>query len=288
LSPIPLTDSFSESKKAISIKNLLAFKFDESPSSKTSAKHVPLTTRVNPTVEKENIKKDLEIVNLTSINKQLLKAQENKSELIKSYYQENNLLKKEISQMRVEIEALKNHITKLKFKIKHYKIAFQETGVNNNILNKMDFLINKDDTLEEKKEKNKKREVILNREHTPSSKIKGIPVPSMNLIKESMIHNFGLGSTLNSGLATSTSINSNSNSNTMNFLNRTGTGTVSGNGNTTGNNTGTPTGTGVLSFKKVNDKDALPSFFKSSLKAMNSVDHYKRLTLNYIRKYYLD
>lgn len=227
-----------------------------------------MTSRVNHSVEKENIKKDLEIVNLTSINKQLLKAQENKSELVKSYYQENTQLKKELSQMKLEIEALKNHISKLKFKIKHYKIALQETGGKKNILEKLKVDIMNDLESKEKKGQSSKRVIKLD---VPSSKIKGIPLPPMNKIRESFLQNLGLASTLNLGPTASLASTNN------NF-----------------NMTSTSTATEILSSilnkrKSIRDveKDSVPSFFKSSLNVMKSADHYKRLTLNYIRKFKL-
>jgi hypothetical protein len=236
-------DSYSE-QRPVTIKNLLSFKFDDPLGTKISSKNIPQTTRANGSSDKSNIKKDLEILNLTSINQQLLKAQESKSEIIKQYYIENNLLKKEISNIRLEMEAMRNHITKLKFKIKHYKVALKDSGMSNNILDKMESLM---DNSEEKIVKKKSKENFIN-----PSKITGIPVPSINALRE--------GNFFQNTNGLSQEISSLNGSQSPNKLN---------------------TGKRNSTIEVLNN---IPGFFKSNLKTVSTIDHYKRLTLNYIRK----
>ncbi len=211
---------------------------------KSSSKNIPQTTRANGSSDKKNIKIDLEIVNLTSINQQLLKAQESKSEIIKQYYKENNMLKKEISNIRLEMEAMRNHITKLKFKVKYYKLALKDSGMSKNILDKMESLMDKS---EEKSVEKKSKEFLIN-----PLKIEGIPVPSINALREANFfqNTNGLSPDISSvnGSHSPNKLNTGKRNSTVDLLNN------------------------------------IPGFFKSNLKTVSTIDHYKRLTLNYIRK----
>lgn len=83
----------------------------------------------NMQMRTEIIKKEMELVNLKNLNDQLLKAQENKSEVVKLYCSENHVMNNEIKYLRKEIEGLKNYIIILKNKTTHYKKVLRDYGI---------------------------------------------------------------------------------------------------------------------------------------------------------------
>jgi hypothetical protein len=74
------------------------------------------------------IKKEMELTNLSAINDQLIVTQGNKDKIIKDFCKENIEHKNEISYLKREIDSLKNHIQKLKSQVSYYKKAVRDLG----------------------------------------------------------------------------------------------------------------------------------------------------------------
>ncbi len=118
-------ESFRSKNDSRGIPSLLNVIVD---SESTEINSTPSITKLNS----EIIKKDLEIINLNSINHQLMKAQENRLKLIQDYCTENLNLKSHIIKLNQEIEALRNSIQNLKNQLTYYKEMVKENSFNNN------------------------------------------------------------------------------------------------------------------------------------------------------------
>jgi hypothetical protein len=111
----------------------------------------------------DNIKKDMEILNLTAINQELLVALENKNTIIKDLSHKNRLLSNETEQLKRQIEALKSNIeNKKKQSISQFPQCDTNKQPNMFIKKKM----NKGMLQEIKLENNNLQDIIL---HSPSN-----------------------------------------------------------------------------------------------------------------------